>query len=61
MPSVNGAVVGDSTKPTSADQCKNGGWMTFQDPSSRACGSASATSLISRPTAHTQIACHAVR
>jgi hypothetical protein len=31
--SVNGQVVGDSTKPTSKDQCKNGGWMTFQDPS----------------------------
>jgi hypothetical protein len=31
--SVNGDVVGDSTKPTSMDQCKNGGWMTFQDPS----------------------------
>jgi hypothetical protein len=33
--SVNGAVVGDSAKPTSKDQCKNGGWMTFQDPSFR--------------------------
>jgi len=30
--SVNGDVVGDSAKPTSKDQCKNGGWMTFQDP-----------------------------
>lgn len=33
--SVNGAVVGDSSKPTSMDQCKNGGWSTFQDPSFR--------------------------
>jgi hypothetical protein len=33
--SVNGEVVGDSAKPTSKDQCKNGGWMNFQDPSFR--------------------------
>jgi hypothetical protein len=31
--SVNGEVVGDSAKPTSKDDCKNGGWMDFQDPS----------------------------
>ena len=31
--SVNGVVVGESAKPTSKDQCKNGGWTTFQDPS----------------------------
>lgn len=31
--SVNGQVVGESTKPTSKDDCKNGGWMKFQDPS----------------------------
>lgn len=31
--SVNGDVVGDSAKPTSMDQCKNGGWANFQDPS----------------------------
>jgi hypothetical protein len=30
--SVNGEVVGDSAKPTSKDDCKNGGWMNFQDP-----------------------------
>jgi hypothetical protein len=30
--SVNADVVGDSTKPTSMDDCKNGGWMNFQDP-----------------------------
>jgi hypothetical protein len=31
--SVNGEVVGDSSKPTSQDDCKNGGWKNFQDPS----------------------------
>lgn len=31
--SINADVVGDSVKPTSKDDCKNGGWMTFQDPS----------------------------
>lgn len=31
--SVNGDVVGDSSKVTAIEQCKNGGWMTFQDPS----------------------------
>ena len=31
--SLNGDVVGQSSKPTSKDECKNGGWMNFQDPS----------------------------
>jgi hypothetical protein len=31
--SVNGVTVGDSTKPASMDECKNGGWRNFQDPS----------------------------
>jgi hypothetical protein len=31
--SVNGDVVGSSAKPASKDDCKDGGWMTFQDPS----------------------------
>lgn len=31
--SVNGDVVGGASQPTSIDQCKKGGWMTFQDPS----------------------------
>ena len=31
--SVNGEVVGDSAKPLTKEDCKNGGWMTFQDPS----------------------------
>lgn len=33
--SVNGDVVGQSSTPTSMDDCKNGGWMSFQDPSFR--------------------------
>jgi hypothetical protein len=33
--SVNGQVVGDSSKPMTKDDCKNGGWMKFQDPSFR--------------------------
>jgi hypothetical protein len=31
--SVNGEVVGSAAQPTSKDDCKNGGWMKFQDPS----------------------------
>ena len=31
--SVNGETVGDSAKPASKDDCKNGGWRNFQDPS----------------------------
>jgi hypothetical protein len=31
--SVNNDVVGSSTVPTSKDECKNGGWTNFQDPS----------------------------
>jgi hypothetical protein len=30
--SVNGAVVGGASQPTSMDECKNGGWTKFQDP-----------------------------
>ena len=30
---VNGVRAGDAARPTTKDQCKNGGWMTFQDPS----------------------------
>jgi hypothetical protein len=30
--SVNGEVVGSAAQPQSKDDCKNGGWMKFQDP-----------------------------
>lgn len=31
--SINGDVVGDSAKPMTKDECKEGGWKNFQDPS----------------------------
>jgi hypothetical protein len=31
--SINGDVVGGAAQPVSKDDCKNGGWMSFQDPS----------------------------
>jgi hypothetical protein len=31
--SVNGDVVGDTVQLTSKEQCKNGGWKTFTNPS----------------------------